>query len=238
MADNPSPRSPDPSASPSTRQLLEELDDLMQRMLELPVQQGEGDEQPPSAPSIAAKHTPEISKVSETVPKTAPAAPPGSPRSVHLLHVPATRVTVHGPIGGQSDGTRSVPATEVAAAPTYLPAGAEPLLPMLLEQPGKAQAKAGSVSSPPARALAPAPKPPSSLPALGNWAKAPATAPPAASRVPQWIVGINDTFDRATGWLGPVGRWLRGEQGRAMVGWIGVAMVLVALFWVALLYLG
>src|SRR5580693_8141110 len=38
MADFPSPRSPQTSASQSTRQLLDELDSLMQRMLAVPVQ--------------------------------------------------------------------------------------------------------------------------------------------------------------------------------------------------------
>jgi hypothetical protein len=51
------------------------------------------------------------------------------------------------------------------------------------------------------------------------------------------LVGINRTFDRSTAWLGGLGRWLRGEHGRALIGWMGVAMLGAALVWAALRFL-
>jgi hypothetical protein len=254
MADVPSPRSTDSPASPSTRQLLEELDDLMQRMLALPVEQGE--EEPPATPET---NTTGVLKTAELLPQKRTAEPPSSPRNVHLLHVPATRVTVHGPVADQSDGARSVaasqPAQEVAAravpgvkpeaaappsgrnkppdaafAPTYVPVGAESLLPILLQHPGKAQQKDVTPESP-----LPRPKP---LPPIRpTWKQTLPTAPRAASGPRQWLMAINGAFDGFTSWLGPVGQWLRSEQGRSIVGWSGLAMIVAALLWAAILFL-
>jgi hypothetical protein len=255
MADVPAPRSPDSSSSPSTRQLLEELDDLMQRMLALPVKQGE--EEPLAAP---ATNTVEPPKTLETVIPKASVDSPSQPRNVHLLQVPATRVTVHGPVAAPCDGTRSLPANsppaqEVAArgmptvkspapaprpgrektqgeavAPTYVPAGAESLLPILLQHPSKAQQNAVTPTTP---LLRKEPLPPVRAP----WKQTLPTAPTAPGGPKKWLLAINGVFDGITGWLGPAGRWLRSEQGRSIVGLSGLAMIVVALLWAAILFL-
>jgi len=54
----------------------------------------------------------------------------------------------------------------------------------------------------------------------------------------QWLLAMNYTFDRGSRLLGAPGRWLRGEQGRSIVGWSGIAMIVVALIWAAILFLG
>ena len=56
--------------------------------------------------------------------------------------------------------------------------------------------------------------------------------------VSQTFLAVNRLYDRSTAWLGPVGRWLRGEQGRSLLGWTGAAMLAAALVWAAVRYLG
>jgi hypothetical protein len=57
--------------------------------------------------------------------------------------------------------------------------------------------------------------------------------PSAAGRLLGWLLGtllwINRTFDRWTGWLGRIGRWLRGPLGRTVLGWVGLGLWAVAL---------
>jgi hypothetical protein len=251
MADVPSQHSPDSASSPSTRQLLEELDDLMQRMLALPVEQAE--DEPAAAPQ---PKTAEAPKTLEKPPQKTSTASASSPRSVHLLHVPATRVTVQGPVAAQNDDTRKLPATQEVAAratpspkqaatahppvrdktpddavsPTYVPVGAESLLPILLQHPTKAQQK----TTPP---VEPSPRKEPLPPVRPTWTQALPTAPPTPRGPMKWLVEINDTFEGFTAWLGPLGRWMQGEQGRSFVGWSGLAMIVAALLWAAVLFL-
>jgi hypothetical protein len=247
MADLPSTRSTEAPSSQSTRQLLEELDDLMQRMLELPVQNAEEEQAPteparPSAPSTNLE---------------VPAGPAKMPRGVQLLHVPATRVTIQAPLSGQ-------PAKDVAAspssavsppspvrepspqreqrpdpltAPTYVPVGAEQLLPILLQPPGKGPAKEDNPKPQPVPTKSPAPRPSATPAPRPSWTTPQATASEAAVQKAGWLVTVNQAFDSGTMLLGGVGRWLRGEQGRSIIGWSGIAMIVVALLWAAILFL-
>jgi hypothetical protein len=48
------------------------------------------------------------------------------------------------------------------------------------------------------------------------------------------LVAVNRTFDGLTYALGPVGRWLRGDSGRAALGWTGMGLCGVAAGWVIL----
>jgi hypothetical protein len=204
MADSPSPRSPQTSASQSTRQLLDELDTLMQRMLAVPVQTA--DIEPAEAPAEA------------------PAVP--APRQVGLVPAPIAAPAVH------------------TQAPVELSAPlAQPLMPIILQRPkGKVAEKPALLHAPappkamPQLALAPAPDP---KPA---WMSPTADKLPAAAAVPsvmsRWLIALNRSYDRGTDWLGPLGRWLRSEQGRSLLGWTGLGMLAVALVWAAVRFLG
>jgi hypothetical protein len=254
MADLPSPRSPDDPAGQSTRQLLEELDDLMQRMLALPVQQGDEEsapEQPAALKTIAPTSADVQSKKPFKGTDTGHRSPDSGHKSVHLLHVPAMRVTVQAPVTGQpaqdvaataGQATRPKPAERTPPsyrdkvldedpAPTYLPVGAEPLLPILLQHPSKAPTKAPA--TPPASP--PRPQPVAPRP---SWMPTPSASPPVAQGSFGWLLTINENFDTCTRLLGPAGHWLRGEQGRSIVGWSGLAMIAAALIWAAILFLG
>jgi hypothetical protein len=49
------------------------------------------------------------------------------------------------------------------------------------------------------------------------------------------LLWINLAFDYGTGWLGPLGCWLRGPLGRGVLGWGGLLLLVGALVWIALL---
>jgi hypothetical protein len=202
MADSPSPRSPQTSASQSTRQLLDELDTLMQRMLAVPVQTA--DMEPAEAPAQV------------------PAVP--APRQVGLVPPPIAAPAVH----TQAPVEPSVPLTQ-------------PLMPIILQRPkGQVAEKPAPSRAPappkPAPQLAPAPDP---KPA---WMSPTADKLPAVAAVPgmmsRWLIALNRSYDRGTDWLGPLGRWLRSEQGRSLLGWMGLGMLAVAMVWAAVRFLG
>jgi hypothetical protein len=60
----------------------------------------------------------------------------------------------------------------------------------------------------------------------------------AASRWLLPLVWINRVFDWCTHPLGHLGRWLRGDFGRSVLGWTGVALLLAAIGWGCLNWLG
>jgi hypothetical protein len=67
-------------------------------------------------------------------------------------------------------------------------------------------------------------------------------SPPGPSSRARWwlypVVGLNLLFDGLTFLLGPLGRWLRGETGRLLIGWVGVALLLAGLVWAFLGWMG
>ena len=52
----------------------------------------------------------------------------------------------------------------------------------------------------------------------------------------QWLMQpllwLNRRFDRATRWLGGLGHWLRGSAGRMLLGYMGIALFALAIAWV------
>jgi hypothetical protein len=52
------------------------------------------------------------------------------------------------------------------------------------------------------------------------------------------LVGVNLLFDCLTFPLGPPGRWLRGDSGRLFLGWTGLALLVAALSWGFLEWMG
>jgi hypothetical protein len=47
------------------------------------------------------------------------------------------------------------------------------------------------------------------------------------------LLWVNWAFEGSTAWLGPIGRWLRGPGGRALLGWSGLLLLAAALAWLA-----
>jgi hypothetical protein len=185
-----------------TRQQLDELDALMQRMLALPVDPPDNLVNPPIQQSAGDTTSEGTSVYSE--------AGPGA-----------------------------------ALAP-------EPTFPLQVEQPRE---KGDSPLDP-----VPLPSPPERMESWGNTSRAPVVVPfagldsprtvevklgkspgvsaeNARSRRVAWpvypLLWINWPFDRATGLLGPLGRWLRGPGGRALLGWGGLLLLAAALAWLA-----
>jgi hypothetical protein len=48
----------------------------------------------------------------------------------------------------------------------------------------------------------------------------------------------NQVFDRWTYPLGTTGHWLRSAEGRDILGWLGIALLMVALVWGVLDWMG
>jgi hypothetical protein len=186
----PAPLPPSP-----TRQLLDELDALMQRMLSLPVNQLEEDTHTDPADASAAPAVDE--PAADSMPAQAPEPTPVS-------FQPITPVETS-PESSALDNSTVVPSPPEPSAPAAL------LIPI---------AAATSVEPPSRTGLGLRLTPPS--PAL--------PAPILRSREPVrwWLVPaikLNLAFDRCTMCLGRPGSWLRGERGRALLGWTGLTLV-------------
>ena len=52
------------------------------------------------------------------------------------------------------------------------------------------------------------------------------------------VVWCNRAYDAGTSWTGPLGQWLRGAQGRALIGVTGLLLLIAAFAWVAIDGLG
>jgi hypothetical protein len=234
MADSPSLRSSEGSASQSTRQLLDELDALMQRMLAVPVEKGDSPEAAEAAPRPAEPAV----KVEVPLPPQFINSTP-APRTVELLPTPIVvqAPAPRPPVGGFA----ATVAEPEAAAPTYIPVGAEPLLPLIVQRPPSLVAEIPPLPrvQPPApvRKVTVEPAPPARPAWMNPTAVKPPAAPVRIGNVTQLLVMINRSYDRGTALLGGPGRWLRSQQGRAMLGWTGLAMLITALVWAALRFL-
>jgi hypothetical protein len=241
MSTTPS-RPPGQTSPGSTRQLLDELDALMQRMLALPVNQLEDDATLPQAPAILPA-PPREERRSNAEGESAGNTPTGQAGTSALDARsgcdagPARNVMAHPPAAifpqlphrseattpGGSDAERFTPPDEPAV---IIPPGPE--------------TSAAPVGSPvpaplPRPSLRPAAAPGMSPVGLRLMPPAPAAPSPshAAGRLPGWLLRpllwSNRAFDRWTGWLGRPGRWLRGPLGRKVLGWVGLGLWAIAL---------
>src|SRR5262249_7028059 len=197
------PRPSGPSSP--TRQLLDELDALMQQMLRLPVNQLEED--------AAAE------KVSARQEGKAPAEPQQA--------VPADASPSRAP-----EPVRTPPPVQVRFEP--LPA----------EDPPAAEPPPATVSLeiPPAGLNPPVPLPTAlaalrPVPLSAADTAAPQTTEPSRGWLAP-VVGLNAAFDRCTLCLGTPGSWLRGDRGRKILGWLGLALLGVAAARVLLGWMG
>jgi hypothetical protein len=193
----------------ATRQMLDELDALMERMLALPV--NETDEAA-AAPAIAAPAAP------------SPAPPMAAPMTAKLTLL---QVPVDEP---------SLDAAHAGTNPSHLPAlgavrSAEP------PRAPRAPRATTLPPLPQASPMAPPPLsghvvPPAEQPTVESlWAE----VPEADDSVVSWfIVPLlwgNRAYDQATLYLGPPGAWLRSATGRALLGLMGLLLLAAAGLW-------
>jgi hypothetical protein len=182
-----------PPASPNnpTRQLLDELDALMERMLSLPVEEVDGAEPlpPPRSPLLREPAAPVIVSIG---------SPPSLANRGELIQTVGASPTIRPP-------ARPAPTTSAAPAPP--------------------PTAAATTTSPPPISAAPHWSPKGIL-------ERTLPSRPLEVRLAWWMPPIlwsNRVFDRATLRLGPVGRWLRGETGRTLLGWSGLVLLVLAL---------
>jgi hypothetical protein len=195
------------SASLPTRQQLDEIDNLLKRMLALPPLDGEVTENPPASLSFPAP------TIREVPPPQPPA--PGDP-VVHSWRV---------------EWPQQPPAAAHPAPPTPPPVTAwgSPV-------PARNELPPWTVNSPPPPFAVPVPPAgPPPAPTASPVFATPVPTPPAAapgsdSLLVQFLLLLNGTFNALTYLLGPVGTWLRGP-GRNTIGWAGIAMLLTAAAW-------
>lgn len=197
----------------STKQLLDELDALMEKMLSLPVSTQEAaslPEAPPDFPRMSATLTVLESSVETEESKTEPAPSyevPSSPRRDEASAVAA-------PHADFKTRTRTRAQQEEAlASPARTPgvrvdSALESELPLDAVPPSLLHVQIPEVE------ILPAPPRP-----LRNLLILP-------------LLWINGIFDVATFFLGPFGRWLRTAQGRSFLAATGIGLILLAIGWV------
>lgn len=191
-----------------TRQQLDELIELMQRMLALPespLEEALGSRSP-TAPRSLHRETPGLSAPAEANPPGADV--PSLPRSSAGLPDAAEPSSTH-----QTSVEGPGPFLSVALVP--VPGS----LPAALEQ-----ASPNSASGDSAPGASPLPARQVQATAVRLWLRP--------------LVWINYAFDRATAWLGAPGCWLRGPWGRAALGWSGLLLLAVGLAWYVFLGMG
>jgi hypothetical protein len=190
---------------PATRQQLDELDLLMQRMLALPVD-------PPEDPAIPPPQPPPVTAVRESM-----AHPPDERLSTDTSDLSAMRPTPPAPpeaprrIQDEQIRNKEQPNTEAARRPP--PARSEGT---------QREAVSADFRASDLRV------------ALQSALRIPLPASPVRLAWPlRPLLWINLAFDGSTAWLGPPGRWLRGPAGRSLLGWGGLLLLAAALAWLA-----
>lgn len=201
-------RPPSSALDHATRQQLDELDALMQRMLALPVN-------PPEDLAHLAEEGPPRETASVSLGVQGHASPP-LPEPVR----PAP----------DKQARREEEAVQRVAALSSAGHSLPPLPPALKGPAASSHAPPAPVENPfsglgpPQRAKGESGQPP----------PRPGVTPPRVAWPLRPLWWINRGFDGGTAWLGPVGRRLRGPGGRALLGWAGLLLLAAALAWLAL----
>ncbi|MFL5341846.1 MAG: hypothetical protein ACJ8F7_17000 [Gemmataceae bacterium] len=253
------------STANPTRQQLEELDALLQRMLSLPLNQLETE---PAAPPPPPPILPAVDATPTAVPNYTFSAPPAQPvappRPVAPRPSPSTparpmsrpmpsmrRVEV-----APGDHSWNVPLPAAGGVSTFgqwpggdpLSAAARPIVPPPPPAPPSGL-RVTTVPSPDEQNLARETPPP--MQRLRVESPAAETVPP-ANRVPGppvfqepplpfylWpVAGFDWTIGRTLGVFGGPGRWVRQGGGKLLVGWCGVFMLCGAIAWGVVDYFG
>jgi hypothetical protein len=187
-----------------TRQQLDELDALMERMLALPVNQPEGVPvpavKPPRIPSQAVEST-----AREASSPVAGAAALTTPE----LAMPLVDTETEVPPPVQTTVLTWSPPDSAQGAPAPKAVQQRALI-----------ADAGPASEP--------------QPDISAARQESHTASLILPRWLRILVWSNALFDSGTRWLGPLGRWLRSPAGRTLVGIAGISLVAGAAAWLLL----
>jgi hypothetical protein len=241
------PSAPTSSAElSSTRQMLDELDALMERMLSLPVEDEPLPEERPTAPPVAALPPAATVSASLTIipTETPPREAPVHGATTRETQIYQTRVAFpDAPEDSRPGSYFDLPESPLrdealADLEAKLPTLEETTLSWLEER----EAAAQSDASRPTRTAA---KGDSALPTIGDVevSRVEPIVVPSARRMRGfwlWLIlrAINGAFDLATYLLGPIGVWLRSPRGRNLLGAAGILMVLGAVGWLAVLWMG
>ena len=189
----------------TTRELLSELDALMERMLSLPVEESPLEESEPPPRGVTLTFVDTLAPPSTVTATLEPIPEEAADWTHRLFHLPAPEpVPVEEPI-----------LLFEAAAPPRVKDNA----PAPIPEPHPAVAKAPTVARTPSvrsrRPIAIVPLPPRS----NGW----------GYRV---AVRFERGYRRTTGWFGPLGSMLRSGVGRSLLGLLGLAMLTTALGWI------
>jgi hypothetical protein len=253
MSSAAAPRSP---ATQSTRQLLDELDALMQRMLSLPVNQFDEPPQPPAPPPAPAAPAVSVVTISQAPPLDA-LAPGGRRPPAPAEFRPAPMPEALRPAPEVIAGRVIVPHAPEPPAPSHREEEHEPPAPppvrsLPLTEPPPVRVEAPARPASPLQAWAPKPITPTTLPPGALATADPAARPPEPATDPapgpaddelveaepvpprpglllRPLLWWNRAFDRFTVVLGPLGRCLRSRAGRHLLGWVGLGLWSAAL---------
>ncbi len=218
-----------------TRQQLEELDALLQRMLSLPLNQQEAMPAPPLSPAP---------------PSIAP--PPLMPPRPAMASPPRRRVE---PPSGDNAWNIPLPPTGTPPVVNGWPSGIESLnltaTSVIAPKPASAPSRLRVASVASAPEATPMHEPPAATPRLRIEAPPPMTIPippprplparPLEAPLPfyLWPLGLVDrTMGELMAAFGPPGRWLGQGSGKIFFGWCGLALMTAAAVWGVMDYMG
>lgn len=211
-----------PSPNDLTRQQLDELDALLQRMLSVPLAPADT----PAPRAVAEADAPPLPP-SWRIDQPAPAASASVPHLV-LAEPPSSGALMPEPAPAEPTAPVAAPKppAKAAPAPPPLPKPAPPAEPA--PKPAPAPVATAPVSVPAPKPVAPTPV------AVAPVPPAPATAEPPVP-LPLWpLLALNAAFDAVCGLLGPPGRVLRSGFCKNVYGLIGFALLAYTLAHVAL----
>jgi hypothetical protein len=221
------PQAKEPATAQSARQMLDELDVLMDRMLAIPV--NELDDAAPSAPAIVRMPTVSATLTVLEAPvedEESPAPERREPLRESFVSYSALSETMPG---------ETKPLPLLIKPPTFQPSQ---------ESPAPEHGNSAPEPDPiPEEVIPPSITAITALPAptfTPNHTEEPVPlpGPSLASRCLLPLVWFNQAFDKSTLILGGTGRWLRGPRGRYLLGLMGLVLLLMAGLWLVKDWLG
>lgn len=204
-------KAPD-SLGSNTRQMLDELDVLMEKMLSLPVNEiDEASIQPATANAQLAIEEPvqhEHHEQPRAPSRNEPRASPDNAQflvgQLAVLHSPTGRESPPSPKNGAHEPRRDTAPAAAAATPPRTMAESLPAPDEILPPLARLAVPTASVQLPPSRRIVFRFRP---------------------------LLWFNQGFDLLTQRLGGIGGWLRSSQGRMVLGMIGLMLLAAAAGW-------